>query len=128
MRELKFRAWEKEDKEMCDVEELIFADGELIKASILYKNGNDVLRYTSMIELMQFTGLKDKNGEFIYEGDLLKGDAYVDDIFEVIWEGNHYGVGFSCFGKDGAMVDMEDDWSDLEIVGNIYQNPELLKV
>ena len=60
--------------------------------------------------LMEFTGLKDKNGKEIYEGDILKGKFNGS----VVWTGDRYNNGWS------------DYWNESEIIGNIYENKELL--
>ena len=79
----------------------------------------------------QFTGLKDKNGQWIYEGDILKWDK--DGLLYVVkfWAGMFYASVKEC--NDGifggfplhALTEHED--RKCEIVGNIYDNPELLK-
>lgn len=79
--------------------------------------------------VMQYTGLKDKNGKEIYEGDIVKryddiGEVRFDTKFEN--EGGTFatpGFGFYQIGETGAL------WhSDcLEIIGNVYENPDLLK-
>lgn len=72
-------------------------------------------------EPMQFTGLKDKNGKEIYEGDLLKRPGFLS-IFEVKWQ-----------EESAAFLRQSMNWiyqsidSGLEIIGNIHENPELLK-
>ena len=66
---------------------------------------------------MQFTGLTDKNGKEIYEGDIVR---YRDGIYKVDWFEN----GFYLFRDVRAKFDIW--WVDTEVVGNIYENPELL--
>lgn len=67
---------------------------------------------------MQFTGLKDKNGKEIYEGDILR------DIEGIISEVKYKGRRFCAVAKDG--FDSLEDPDENEVIGNIYQNPELI--
>jgi hypothetical protein len=116
MREIKFRAWHKELKKMfynCTVNSF----GTWQCESTHFGGENDTL--------MQFTGLKDKNGKEIYEGDIIT--FYSDSLngqktFVVGWKG--LGFGFMPFGN---VWDFGHYCEDYEIIGNIYQNPELLK-
>ena len=70
-------------------------------------------------ELQQFTGLKDKNGKEIFEGDILgKGEEKYEVNFQdgaFVIHTRHYGV--KCL----------NEFAHLEVIGNIYENPELLK-
>jgi len=75
--------------------------------------------------LMQFTGLKDKNGNEIYEGDLLE-EVGCDDIFEVKWT-NEYTHDSIFTGYDFSNKDGEGVVKGVEIIGNIYENKDLLE-
>jgi uncharacterized phage protein (TIGR01671 family) len=73
--------------------------------------------------LMQYTGLKDKNGVEIYEGDVVEAKGYYQDKYIIEWVYD----GWEIFdGKDGVVADF-DEWEKLEVIGNIYENPELLE-
>lgn len=120
MREIKFRAWLKEHKSMIDVME-IDIDNQTI---FYYWFGDHDGRFENFnkIDLMQYTGLEDKNNKEIYEGDIIK---FLNSIFEVIW----------CNEKASFMLKNKEykeflnfiyeNNNGMEIVGNIYQNLEL---
>lgn len=123
MREIKFRAWESET-ELGKLGNMSY-NQEFCFAMILHPDG---------IELMQYTGLKDKNGKEIYEGDILLGHPYCFNPVIVYWEQGQCGWEVKdCFDN---VYSHFIDWSgegDLgyqpfEIIGNIYENPELLGV
>lgn len=128
----RFRAWDKEFKEMVQVDALVF-DGQVIKAT--YKNGNVVKEDLKNYVLMQSTGLKDKNGKEIFEGDILTTGERTGVVK------NHRTLGFYVndargdnwwFGCDVDLADFEDFTRDvaekIEILGNIHENPELAEV
>lgn len=86
------------------------------------------------VEFLQFTGLLDKNGKDIYEGDIIKGFADFSECsngelgcFEAIYEFTDKvefeGCGFYCSRADFPL----DQYEKFEIIGNIYENPDLLK-
>ena len=121
MREIKFRAWDKKSITMdyFDLMDLVQPASD----SLIYSSG---VASPEKKEIMQFTGLKDKNGREIYEGDILLGTwGHFDEPrhYEVKWADDMAGFDpFVCYS------DAEEfDTKNCEVVGNIYKNPELLK-
>jgi uncharacterized phage protein (TIGR01671 family) len=117
MRKIKFRAWDKEEKRMFPV---------ISFANVSFGNYENPERY----EIMEYTGLDDKNGKEIYEGDIVKlhptSDACVVEFGEQSISHDFLGVGFYTKEKDGSQGNIFGG-SYVEIIGNIYKNPELLK-
>ncbi len=122
MREIKFRIWDKQNKEMLDLEDLHYEYGKMSIRTTMY---NDYFDTEDMI-LMQYTGIKDKNGKEIYEGDIIK---YYDDTYKVEFKRDRGGY-FPFAQGDGCgccQCEVVTFFNDCEILGNIYDNPELLK-
>lgn len=127
----KFRAWDKEFKEMVQVDALLL-DEQAIKAT--YKNGSVTKEDMKNYILMQSTGLKDKYGKEVFEGDITTNGK---DIVNVIKR--HETLGFYTlidgreifFGNAMSIEKLEKDVEGFskvaEIIGNIYENPELLE-
>ena len=129
MREIKFRAWLKEDKKMVNVETMDFTDksmqylkrSEIINAYILRRESDDD------VELMQYTGVKDKNGKEIYEGDIL---FFRDENMKyvVVWQDAAFIIKSIEIRKySEKMCWLDDTEICCEIVGNIYENKKLLE-
>ena len=120
----RYRAWDKEFKEMVQVDALVF-DEQIIKAT--YKNGNVVKEDLKNYVLMQSTGLKDKNGKEIFEGDVVKmaKNVYSEPTYyEVV---RHRGGAYRLESKQYG-CELWLRYTDCEIAGDIYKNPELLEV
>ena len=131
-REIKFRAWDNKRKVWLDTVE-VFHDGSWMGSS-----GDSMCTISGYSEpecvLMQYTGLKDKNGKEIYEGDIVlevhRGESYVG---RVIWEnGGATGWGLSIphgprqvsfFWLNSVAAKNKK----YKVIGNIYENPELIK-
>lgn len=128
-REIKFRAWD--GGQMYEHHDVWpFARGNKIVLKIDMKEPNpdpDQETYTQLpqCELMQFTGLTDKNGKEMYEGDILKGPhspRSTNSLKMVVeWRGGAWRVEAS--NKDRLIWSM---CPYVEVIGNIYENPELL--
>jgi len=151
MRKIKFRAWCKNLKRIVHVRTIEYIEDydrskmiifrRLESVAIRYNNEDDCIqdeyRDSKSVELMQFTGLLDKNGEEIFEGDILEIKNY------------EKGFGWTTrkafvFFEDGCFkIDNNNYWNPLvahvigedtdykgwtaKVIGNIYENPELIK-
>jgi len=145
MREIKFRAWDTKNNLMSPVGGIDFKDGDkpraLIYQPVMTNDGVDWDADTvDHIELMQYTGLKDKNGKEIYEGDVLGGYPNKSIMYEVkfgrveIDDNEGYSsnivVGFYLereFIDDRKPFHFDYENENSEVIGNIYENPELLE-
>lgn len=118
----KFRAWSTDKKIMAEVRTLRFTD-ELVETDKF------VERSIEGAKLMQSTGLLDKNGKEIFEGDILD---YNGRKVIVKWHGSYAGFIYEFVDE---LKNRTAEWQPLylsyykfEIIGNIYENPELLEV
>ena len=128
MREIKFRAWDKGLKRMIYLSEPTVENDDF--SGIVFKLRDYFVSAFSSdriedVELMQYTGLKDKNGREIYEGDIVKGTGKNPIIYVVEWL-DSYG-GFAFVDKEKAIPAYEFLVNFCEVIGNIYENPELLE-
>ena len=128
MREIKFRAWRTDEKYMVTSDV-----GALTALRNCYGNKGlaeqagfsniDNQPNPDKFILMQYTGLKDKNGKEIYEGDITKDPD--GNAFEVIW--NKGAASFELQNKTSHFLFVQRYIDMFEVIGNIYENPELLK-
>ncbi|MDJ8840398.1 YopX family protein [Salmonella enterica] len=124
----KFRAWDKKLKKMFEVSYIDFDTkliGLNIDLEIIIFDFEDII-------LMQSTGLKDKNGKEIFEGDILgfETDEGILNV-NVFWDSKHALFMFESkiHNEEELLAELvENNTYPFEIVGNIYENPELLEV
>lgn len=124
----KFRAWDKHVKKIRKVTEIHFDD------SLIYLKANNGKGYYcsfSDIELMQSTGLKDKNGVEIFEGDVLLHTSSSVNYSDTYWHSyvQVYRMDSGAYrikGKHIYDTELMSARNRLEVVGNIYQNQDLL--
>ena len=132
-RTIKFRAWDKEYEKMTYFDEedyeykppLVFRLDQVFKKDDNYDDYED-FEYndiTDKVEIMQYTGLHDKNGKEIYEGDIVK--SFFVDTDEA---GNEIYKYYIIEVKyDEVLCSYKiDKFMNLEVIGNIYENKELL--
>ena len=134
-REIKFRAWDRMGKTMYNIREIDFlANAEInsIRLVVAVQTSDEDIDFDFPIrrdgeyDLMQFTGLKNKNGREIFEGDIVTlYDPYTKSIHTapIIWDDPNcrFAIMYTFIDFDFLIVD------EIEVIGNIYENPELLK-
>lgn len=147
MREIKFRVWDNDSKKIYNQDDFILTFDNV--GEDIYLKRNNEIRPFYRYKLMQYTGLEDKNGQEIYEGDILSykhityGDCSKAKIEEIENESfieiinyaaiasivkphskNVRCLGYDSVNKECLIIDLTSD--EVEIIGNIYENPELL--
>ncbi len=128
MRDIKFRAFLKSNQVMYDVLTL-----DIIDKKALIENAEKQLKgYVKLkeIELMQYTGLKDKNGKEIYEGDIVEawseGEKAIGKVKQRI-DGLWLMYPAWQSGKSWGLMPNKERKTTVKIIGNIYENKELLR-
>ena len=123
----KFRAWHKTWEEMGKVKRIRFDDEGNITTIFVRGKTSGSNAYFKDVELMQSTGLKDKNGKEVFVGDIIKctrgcpHEVYLEKEY-----GGTYIGGMPAIYLKGLLSGYV--WTeDEEIIGNIYENPELLE-
>ncbi len=127
MRELKFRAWVKWDKRMLPVKSIIF---ETNRVSVRLRERFWISTEFNEIELMESSGLHDIHGKEVFEGDIVKIPENYDKFGRNAGEILKVAFDSGCFrlkrpNSKGRGFYFEDD-NMVEVIGNIYENPELL--
>lgn len=127
MREIKFRAWDKKERRFLNEDEFVIDNN----GKVYLWNENNTLSFIYNIELMQYTGLKDKNGKEIYEGDVVAYDLGFDDEktenYKIIFDNKQCAYFmFPLNDKSRLRHFTYSAKNDCEVIGNIYENTELL--
>jgi uncharacterized phage protein (TIGR01671 family) len=127
MREIKFRAWSKEQNKMVYPDELGYFDSVYLGTNGYFQTvslGNVVKQNGVKVYVMQYTGLKDKNGQEIYEGDIVQNLRGIKN--KVYWEPEISAWNCERFRDNNnrisyLMLYELADVATLEIIGNIYE-------
>lgn len=143
MRELKFRAWDNLEKDYLNEEDIAIDNLGNIFIFERYDNNDSDLWYTRLLPdlenkrhvVEQYTGLKDKNGTEIYEGDIVEvkhSDWTEPTIHVVKWCGDEKYPAFNLKPELDETVNnlalvAQSDFFSVKVVGNIHENPELLE-
>lgn len=141
MREIRFRAWDK--LKNCMVLDVPTSNGrgmswrkapnssvtcciEMEGKTVHCYSDWDFIKEDISLELMQFTGLKDIHGKDIYEGDIIKSTSF-GLVYSVDWEPSAATFLFQLLGAPIMDYEGMDAFGDeIEIIGNIHENPELM--
>ena len=119
-REIKFRAW---------TGLIMLHDGfAIMNGKVLHHNVGGLEFYGEYeYEIMQFTGLLDKNGKEIYEGDIINANIYLNeqDCHDIYFQNGDFRIRWSMF-RLSELLESSFNGRKVEVIGNIYENPELL--
>ena len=125
MREIEFRAWDKDQNQyIAGFDVRVDGNGNVYRRTW----GESQWDRTQGLEIEQYTGLKDKNGKEIHEGDILNCWDWGREPNKLLTVSTVYWAEASwCLDPDPTDGDRYDLFRNIEIIGNVHQNPELLK-
>lgn len=138
MREIKFRGWDKRNNKWFHRDLIILTNAAFYPSYTELEKGDSLFDYE--YKIMQYAGLKDKNGKEIYEGDIVSFDLYGNGEIEIgtiifskasfvaqtdyspALDGTHHGRSLTY--QLGSLIRND---KNVEVIGNIYENPDLLE-
>jgi len=125
MRKIKFRAWDGE----IMFQDVFFTKGNNRLFSIYQYDHKELCEHVLTIDkdalhLMQYTGLKDKHGKELYEGDILRGNLIQETKYKIVFENGSFMARY-IFPENmrGTYGFPMNQMSEIELIGNIYENP-----
>ena len=124
MKEFKMKAWLKKENKMVPIIgiDLNYQYIRYTDDGNLFKDDYKIAEFKD-IELLQFTGAKDKVGQEVYEADVIKFNDGIDDIYGLISYDDEDAV--YCVSYENVTEHLSNMAGDFEIVGNIFENPDL---
>ena len=128
MRKIKFKVWDIKRKRMLDRECIVLNDGDYYEDYRDFEDGTAL----NNIVVMQYTGLDDKNGLGIFEKDIVKievddGFDYIDSVGFVDWYEREREYAVFLKGEPWRRLSVYAE-NEIEVIGDVYQNKELLEV
>ena len=128
MREIEFRVWDKSAKFyiLLDDKELFLNNNGLYERKTVPYMGDEYNNVSDQYILEQYTGLKDKNGVKVFEGDIVSG---FNNRMIVFYHDTRamFALDYITDNATGKIAAPYDDWCEYTVIGNIHQHPELLK-
>ena len=123
----KFRAWDGAKKEMFKDTFAITESGQVVVVEQEFVTSPPDYVFVDHLVIMQSTGLKDKNDQEIFEGDILKSNKYITSVF---YENGAYCVKYRRTPNTTVTMNVISfiEKYKTKVIGNIYENPELLEV
>lgn len=136
IRETRFRAFHRQSRQMCNVVELHCSNGVVENLLLACEGENSHYASVRDVDLCEYIGCEDKEGRAICECDVVKKgvDLLEEDsaLGEVVWNPRKAGFGvkliLGCLNSFYGYGDRDEfEWWELEVVGNVFENPDLLK-
>lgn len=128
----KYRAWDSTKKEMFKDTFAITESGQVVVVEQEFVTSIPDYVFVDHLVIMQSTGLHDKNGKEVFEGDILGIDTDEEIVnVNIFWDSKHALFMFESkkYNEEELLAELvEDNTYPFEIIGNIYENPELLEV